>query len=84
MNEQEFKNVLYVKNLCKDLLEAVNNSDGDRMQELKGELRAMSNIITPLEIAMGSIVAAIAEYQRSTRKIEEQEPEDEPKRKQVK
>ena len=80
MDDREFKNILQVKKLSEDIIEAIHASDIDRLREIKGELRTMQSIVTPLEMAMGLIVGAITEYQRNTKVFEEAEEENDTKK----
>ena len=76
MDEREFNNILQVKKLSEDVFAAIYASDIDRLKEIKGELKAMESVVSPLELAMGWIVGAITEYQRKTRVFEEDEEDD--------
>lgn len=75
MDKREFNNILQIKKLSDDIIEAIYASDIDRLREIKGELKAMESVVTPLEMAMGLIVGAITEYQRQTKVFEEEENE---------
>lgn len=60
---------MYVKQMAQDITDAINAADIDRIKEIKGELRAMESVVSHLELCMGTIIGAIAEYQRKTQKI---------------
>ena len=81
MDEREFNNILQVKILFEDMVSAVYGSDMDRLKEMKGELKAMESIVSPLEFTMGIIVGAITEYQRKTKIFEETEGNNESRKK---
>ena len=76
MDEREFNNILQVKKLSEDIIAAIYASDIDRLKEIKGELKAMESVVSPLELTMGWIVGALTEYQRKTKVFEEEEEEE--------
>lgn len=75
MDEREYNNIKQVFKLFEDIIAAIYASDMDRLKEVKGELRAMESIVTPLEFSMGMMVGAIREYQRKTKEFEDSQEE---------
>lgn len=75
-SEKEYNNIMYVKKLSGDILEAIYSADLDKIKELKGELKAMESVVSPLEMTMGMIVGALTDYQRKTKIFEEDIEED--------
>ncbi|MEK6880023.1 MAG: hypothetical protein AABY22_10465 [Nanoarchaeota archaeon] len=80
-NEKEYNNITYVKKLSSDIIEAINACDIDRIKEIKGELKAMESVVSPLEMTMGMIVGALSDYQRKTKIFEYEEDEEQEEKK---
>lgn len=78
-NEKEYNNIMYVKKLSGDIIDAIYSTDMDRIKEIKGELKAMESVVSPLEMTMGMIVGALTDYQRKTKIFEEDTEEEDEK-----
>jgi len=74
--EKEVNNIFQVKKLFSDIMEAINESDINRLREIKGELKAMQGIVSPLEMAMGFSIGAIAQYREKTKAYQQVAEED--------
>lgn len=74
--EKEVNNIHQVKKLFGDIMEAINEADVNRLREIKGELKAMKGIVTPLERCMGMMIGAILEYQIETKAFQQVEEDD--------
>ncbi len=82
MDEREYNNIMQVKELFKEIVDAIYAGDIDRLKEIKGELKAMESIVTPLEFTMGMTLSALSHYQRKTKIFEaDEEEENDSKRK---
>ena len=77
MDEKEFNNIVYTNRMLKELLEAVRTSDVEKFKEMKGQLKTMESVMTPLEMSMGLIIAALVTYQDRTKRFDMDEEQQE-------